>query len=96
MLEFGAQSIACLVDDARPPRWPRGSRCWMIASPRPADWTARPHARPDHPAPQYSANPYLYDPVPQRDERFPDPYNKGVNAEVFLYDAATSRPSRRR
>jgi len=37
-------------------------------------------------APQFSARPHRYDPVPQRDERFPDPYNMGVNAEVFLYD----------
>jgi hypothetical protein len=35
---------------------------------------------------QHSAAPYRYDPVPRRDERFPDPYNMGVNAEVFLYD----------
>ncbi len=37
---------------------------------------------------QHSAKPYRYDPVPKRDERFPDPYNMGVNAEVFLYDEA--------
>ena len=35
---------------------------------------------------QYSAQPFVYDPVPKRDERFPDPYNMGVNAEVFIYD----------
>jgi hypothetical protein len=35
---------------------------------------------------RYSGKPYQYDPVPKRDERFPDPYNMGVNAEVFLYD----------
>lgn len=34
----------------------------------------------------YSLKPYVYDPMPKRDERFPDPYNQGVNAEVFLYD----------
>jgi hypothetical protein len=34
----------------------------------------------------HSAKPYQYDKVPRRDERFPDPYNMGVNAEVFLYD----------
>jgi hypothetical protein len=34
----------------------------------------------------YSAKPFTYNPVPRRDERFPDPYNMGVNAEVFLYD----------
>jgi hypothetical protein len=35
---------------------------------------------------RHSAKPFVYDPVPKRDERFPDPYNMGVNAEVFLYD----------
>jgi hypothetical protein len=35
---------------------------------------------------RYSAKPYEYERVPRRDERFPDPYNMGVNAEVFLYD----------
>ena len=34
----------------------------------------------------HSAKPFVYDPMPKRDERFPDPYNMGVNAEVFLYD----------
>jgi hypothetical protein len=33
-----------------------------------------------------SAQPWSYDGRPQRDERFSDPYNMGVNAEVFLYD----------
>ena len=33
-----------------------------------------------------SAVPFRYDGVPRRDARFPDPYNMGVNAEVFLYD----------
>jgi hypothetical protein len=32
------------------------------------------------------AAPFSYDKVPQRDERFSDPYNMGVNAEAFLYD----------
>jgi len=35
---------------------------------------------------RYSATPYKYDGLPKRDERFSDPYNMGVNAEVFLYD----------
>jgi hypothetical protein len=38
------------------------------------------------PEPQFSAEPFVYDAVPKRDDRFPDPYNMGVNAEVFLYD----------
>jgi len=35
---------------------------------------------------QHSAKPFRYNNVPRRDDRFPDPYNMGVNAEVFLYD----------
>jgi len=35
---------------------------------------------------EYSLEPRTFDGVPRRDERFPDPYNMGVNAEVFLYD----------
>jgi len=37
---------------------------------------------------RYSAKPYQYDPVPNRDERFSDPWNQGVNAESFLYNPA--------
>ncbi len=40
------------------------------------------------PARRLSEQPYRYDRVPRRDERFPDPYNMGVNAEVFLHDPA--------
>ena len=36
----------------------------------------------------YSGKGYTYDPVPQRDERFTDPWNQGVNAESFLYNDA--------
>jgi hypothetical protein len=35
---------------------------------------------------RHSSTPYVYDGVPRRDERFEDPYNMGVNAEVFLHD----------
>jgi hypothetical protein len=43
---------------------------------------------PENPLPArvHSGVPVAYDGRPQRDERFPDPYNMGVNAEVFLYD----------
>jgi hypothetical protein len=33
-----------------------------------------------------AALPYVFNPVPARDERFSDPYNMGVHAESFLYD----------
>ncbi|MFO0908196.1 MAG: hypothetical protein U0794_07530 [Isosphaeraceae bacterium] len=34
----------------------------------------------------HSRVPYVYDPVPQRDERFEDLWNQGVNPEAFLYN----------
>jgi hypothetical protein len=34
---------------------------------------------------QFSKKPYVYDPVPRRDERFQDLFNQGVNAEAFIY-----------
>ena len=37
---------------------------------------------------QYSAAPYVYDPLPRRDDRWQDLWNQGVNAEAFLYDDA--------
>ena len=40
----------------------------------------------------HSGTPYEFDPVPRRDERFPDPYNMGVNAEVFLHDPEMPAP----
>jgi hypothetical protein len=45
-------------------------------------------ANSDQPAParRYSAKPYIYDPIPKRDERWQDLYNQGVNPEAFLYD----------
>ena len=38
------------------------------------------------PARIHSAKPHIYDGRPQRDERFRDPWNQGVNPEAFLYD----------
>jgi len=40
----------------------------------------------DAPPRFYSSKPFEFDRVPRRDARFADPYNMGVNAEVFLYD----------
>jgi hypothetical protein len=37
---------------------------------------------------RYSAAPHVYDKVPRRDARFPDPYNMAVNAEAFIWDAS--------
>jgi hypothetical protein len=86
LLKFGAQSIPALVDATERKRVAQ----WLtlldncLAAAGGLDGTAEP--RPASIRRQHSAKPYRYDGVPKRDERFPDPYNMGVNAEVFLYD----------
>ena len=40
------------------------------------------------PARRYSAQPYKFDPIPRRDDRWHDLWNQGVNPEAFLYDPA--------
>jgi hypothetical protein len=86
MLKFGAQAIASLVDED----WRRRTASWeqllesCLAAARGLDGTAIPGGNPVER--HYSAQPFTYDKRPRRDERFPDPYNMGVNAEVFLYE----------
>ncbi len=82
------RSIACLVDDAtRRAMQPVAERCSTTAWPRPAAWTAPTNRRAASPRRGSTpARPYVYDPVPRRDERFQDLWNQGVNAEAFLYD----------
>ncbi len=86
MLEYGARAVPCLVDST----WKTANGRWLsllddcLAAAGDLDGTQQPSGREisrDH-----SATPFEYDGVPHRDGRFPDPYNMGVNAEVFLYD----------
>src|SRR6185369_4733615 len=90
MLEFGAKAVAALVDaDCR-----EAAKDWLVLLDQCLVAAggldgAMPRAVPGGqsiPKRLYSAKPYEYDAVPKRDERWPDPYNMGVNAELFLYD----------
>jgi hypothetical protein len=86
--EYGEEAVRCLVKDADRAflgEWPATLDKMLSAAgdldgtaPRSGEDVARCHAR----------EPYRYDPVPQRDERFKDPYNMGVNAEALLFDPA--------
>lgn len=86
MIAFGDRCLAALVD--RPVRERHAQ--WLqllddcLAAAGGLDGTEPPSGKAV--ARHHSARPFRYDPVPRRDERFPDPYNMGVNAEVFLYD----------
>jgi hypothetical protein len=86
MIEHGQQSVAALVEAPQRERmapWLQLLKQCLAAAgglggTEPA--SGQPVSR------LHSARPYRYDGVPRRDERFPDPYNMGVNAEVFLYE----------
>jgi hypothetical protein len=87
MIQFGKQSLASLVDPVARKKmneWVSLLDKCLDASGG-LDGTAKPSG--ENLTRQHSARPYKYQGVPKRDERFSDPYNMGVNAEVFLYDA---------
>jgi len=83
--DFGAKTVKCLVD-AKVREQEAG---WLslldecLAAAGGLDGTQSITKKPITRI--HSATPYKFDGVPKRDERFPDPYNMGVNAETFLY-----------
>jgi hypothetical protein len=85
MLDFGRRSVSCLVGPAER----EAMRPWLdlldrcLAAAGGLDGIALPSGEPV--ARQHSAKPYVYDPVPRRDERFHDLWNQGVNPEAFIY-----------
>jgi len=88
IIAFGRQCIASLVDsETRAAMAP-----WLalldqaLAAAGGLDGADEPSG--ESVARQHSATPYVYDPVPRRDERFQDLYNQGVNPEAFLYSPA--------
>lgn len=92
MLDFGRKSIASLVRETHR----ESGRDWLslldecLVAAGGLAGTGKPSANAVQR--RYSAKPYQFDRRPRRDERFSDPYNMGVNAEVFLYDAKYSPP----
>lgn len=88
LLDYGRRAIQSLVDaEGRSAAMPALSVLRQaLASAGGMDGTAESSG--SVPARFRSAQPFRYDGVPRRDGRFPDPYNMGVNAEVFLYDPA--------
>lgn len=83
--EYGQQAIQCLVE----PQSRESLAAWLamldecLAAAGGLDGTVEPSGK-ELPPRDFSAQPYVYDGVPQRDERFADPYNMGVNAEAML------------
>jgi hypothetical protein len=87
MIDFGRKSIACLVDaEARTAIQP-----WLtlldeyLAAAGGLDGTSPPSGKSIRR--RHSSTPYVYDPIPRRDERFQDLWNQGVNPEAFIYSS---------
>jgi hypothetical protein len=85
---YGEQAVKCLVTGEQRKK----SAQWLslldvcLASAGGLDGTGTAVSAQAEPTRYYSSKAYVYDGTPNRDERFPDPYNMGVNAEAFLYD----------
>jgi hypothetical protein len=85
LVRFGAQAIAALQQ-----RGAHADAEWLraldgcLAAAGDLDGTGDRSAM--APARMHSSQPYVFDGVPQRDARFPDPYNMAVNAEAFIWD----------
>lgn len=85
---WGTKAIAALVDECQIKK----SANWLslldvcLASAGGMDGTGKLSENSEAPIRHYSSKAFVFDGTPRRDERFPDPYNMGVNAEEFLYD----------
>jgi hypothetical protein len=86
MLDFGRPSVAALVTESSQQQLSAWQALLQDCLKAAGSLNGTQRTADNLPARQFSAKPYQYDSVPRRDGRFPDPYNMGVNAEVFLYD----------
>jgi hypothetical protein len=86
MIEYGAQSVTQLVTSAKRSELSSWTTLLskLLQQAGGLDGTAAPLKAPIEQ--MYSRTEHRYDGRPKRDERFPDPYNMGVHAELFLYD----------
>lgn len=83
---YGNEAISCLVG----PEQRAAFKDWlalldrMLAASGDLDGTQP--LTGEMPPRQFSDKPWQYNPIPQRDSRFTDPYNMGVNAEAMLFN----------
>jgi hypothetical protein len=88
LLDYGRRAIQSLVRAEDREAFAPGRRVLEGALAASGGLDGCEEKRGDLPGRLHSGEPWRYDGVPRRDGRFADPYNMGVNAEVFLYDPA--------
>jgi hypothetical protein len=84
--EYGSQALDCLVNQDTQAQYHEWTSALDQLLARAGDLDGELEPTGEEIARQFSATPYTYDPVPNRDERFQDLYNMGVNAEAMLFD----------
>ncbi len=90
VVDFGAQAIACLVQSEHRPMmaaWLEHLRNCLASA---GGLSGLEPEAADIPSPWHSRQRYVLQKEPNRDERFHDSYNAGVNPEAFLYDESFS------
>ncbi|MFA7344253.1 MAG: hypothetical protein WC003_08125 [Terrimicrobiaceae bacterium] len=89
---WGGLAVAAAVPEAQP----RESKQWLslldVCLAAAGGLDGGDPVSPGEPTRHYSSKPFVFQGEPRRDGRFPDPYNMGVNAEVFLYDENMPAP----
>ena len=86
LLDYGHQAIIALVPAAERAAASAGLTVLMQALNAAGGMDGTIPATAAVPGRFHSRDKFRFDGTPRRDSRFPDPYNMGVNAEVFLYD----------
>jgi hypothetical protein len=86
MARYGEQCIAALIDSSAAKKMEPWKTLLddCLAAAGGLDGSGEPSGK--SVVRRHSGGPFEFQKIPRRDERFPDPYNMGVNAEVFLYD----------
>ena len=89
LLSFGSQACSALTEIGLEPStaWCGALTTALAAA---GEISGRRPPGGETPPRQFSRHPWQYDRIPQRDSRFHDPYNAGVNPEAFLYDTRFS------
>ncbi|MEO8735543.1 MAG: hypothetical protein ABI380_03290 [Edaphobacter sp.] len=88
ILQYGEQAVKCIVREDTRASFSEWSKLLQKLLNAAGDLDGTQPKSDDKIAPFFSATPFKYDGIPQRDERFKDPYNMGVNAEAFLFNPA--------
>jgi len=84
--QYGREAVQCIVSEAERAElqpWLESLQRMLGAA---GDLDGREPASGEVAERHFSKEPFTYDPMPRRDERFVDPYNMGVNAEAMLFN----------